>query len=177
MTTSVAGRFAGKALGDFLKVASGIASGAVQEAALSHLLQSREQVDAPGIRGQLASVLASLPPESTAKLLGATAPVAAAATVVGTGALLSTGQQSDYSLPVQASMQSRRPSAFTTQPYMPGTSTLTNDQVGEALLNQQRYQHQLNLIQARQNASGGMGSLPDNGNISDIIGLAQRIYG
>jgi len=177
MTTSIAGRFAGKALGDFLKVASGVAAGAAQEAVLNRLLQSPEQVDAPGIRGKLASGMASLPPESTARLLGAATPVAASAALIGAGALLSTRQQSNYSLPVQTAMRPQRPPAFTTQPYMPGTSPLTNEQMGEALLDQQRYQHQLDLIQARQSASVGMGSLSANGNVNDIIGLAQKIYG
>jgi hypothetical protein len=70
-----------------------------------------------------------------------------------------------------------RPSAFTTQQYIPGTSPLTNEQMGEALLDQQRYQHQLELIQARHQTSAGAGTLHSSGNMGDIIGLAQKIYG
>lgn len=174
MAASMATRFAGRALGDFLKVAAGATAGATQQAALNYLLKTPESVDAPGIRGKVASSLSSLPPETTSKLVGAAAPLALAGGLIGTSALLQSKQQSGYSLPVQ---QTYRPPAFTTQQYIPGVSPLTNEQMGEALLDQQRFQHQLELIQARQTAAPGMQGFGGATDMSNIMGLAQKIYG
>jgi hypothetical protein len=179
MTASLATRFAGKALADFLKVAGGAAAGAAQQAALGYLLKTPEAADAPGARGRLAAGLASLPPEATSKLVGAAAPVAIAGGLIGAGALLSSRQQSGYSLPVQAQAQLpvQRQSPFATQQFVPGNSPLTNEQMGEALLDQQRFQHQLELISARQATAAGSGGLLGGAGIQDIMGMAQKIYG
>jgi len=48
---------------------------------------------------------------------------------------------------------SQRIPPFATSQYMPGRLPLTNEQAGEMLLNQQRFQQQMQLIQARQSAS------------------------
>lgn len=170
MAASVASRFAGKALLDFLKTASSTVSGSVAKSVASKL-GSLE--GATGLIG-----LAAKYPETTGKLIGSAAgPLTIGGASAGVGALANYLQQSRHSLPVQASIGVSRPSAFTTQQYIPGTSPLTNEQMGEALLDQQRYQHQLELIQARHQASAGAGTLHASGNMGDIIGLAQKIYG
>lgn len=170
MAASVAGRFAGKALLDFLKTASSTVSGTVAKS-VANKLGSLE--DATGLIG-----LAAKYPETTGKLIGsASGPLAVGGAAAGVGALINYLQQNRYSLPVQASTGATRPPAFTTQQYIPGTSPLTNEQMGEALLDQQRYQHQLDLIRARQNASSGAGGLSAGSDVSDIIGLARQIYG
>ena len=171
---SIAGRLAGKALGDFLKVAAGATAGVAQQAALNYLLKTPETVDAPGIRGKVASSLSALPPELTAKAVGAVAPIALAGGIAGVGAVAQLRQQNNYSLPVQ---QVTRMPAFATQQYIPGVSPITNEQMGEAILDQQRFQHQLELIQARQVTSAGAGTLHSGSSTADIIGLAQKIYG
>lgn len=172
MATSVAGRFAGRTLYDFLKVAGSALSQAAGEAVLNKIGQTADVVDAPGLAGVIARN-----PEKVARIAGAAAPVAVAGGIAGTIALVDSLQQNQYSLPVQQSRQSMRSPAFSTQQYMPGMSPLTNDQMGAALLNQQRYQHQLDLIRARQNASSGAGGLSAGSDVSDIIGLARQIYG
>lgn len=173
---AAAARFAGKALGDFLKIGAGALSGAAEKAALGYL--QRQQ----GVGGLIGKVAAY--PETAAKIAGAAAPVAAAgATVAGAGLISSMMKPSGgiysgsaYSLPVQPSAAAQRQVTFATQQYMPGVSPLTNLQMGEALLDQQRFQHQLQLIQARQSASAG-GGLNTSSGISDIMALANRIYG
>ena len=56
---------------------------------------------------------------------------------------------------------------------------MTNLQAGEAMLEQQRFQHQLELIRARQAASNTAGSsLGQRGvDISSVINSAKGIYG
>jgi hypothetical protein len=170
MTASVAGRFAGKALADFLKTASSAMSGAVTGTVAKKLSNLENPSGLLGVAAKY--------PETTAKLIGAASgPLAIGGAAAGVGALVNYLQQSRHSLPVQTSSATMRPPAFTTQPYVPGTSPLTNEQMGEALLDQQRYQHQLELIQARHQASAGAGTLHSSGNMGDIIGLAQKIYG
>lgn len=170
MAASVAGRFAGKALQDFLKTAGVAMSGAVTSAVASKLGSLQNPTGLLGVAAKY--------PETTAKLAGAAAgPLAVAGTAAGASALINYLQQNRYSLPVQTNPQASRTPAFTTQPYIPGTSPLTNEQMGEALLDQQRYQHQLDLIQARHQASIGAGSLSSGSSMGDIIGLAQKIYG
>lgn len=170
MTASVAGRFAGKALSDFLKTASSAMTGAVTGAVARNLSNLENPSGLLGVAAKY--------PETTAKLIGSVSgPLAVGGAAIGVGALANYLQQSRHSLPVQASTGVSRPSAFTTQQYIPGTSPLTNEQMGEALLDQQRYQHQLELIQARHQASAGAGTLHSSGNMGDIIGLAQKIYG
>ena len=41
---------------------------------------------------------------------------------------------------------------FTRQPYVPGTLPLTNEQAGYLYLDQMKYQHQMQLLQAREQA-------------------------
>ena len=170
MVASVAGRFAGKALADFLKTASSAMSGAVTGAVAKNLSNLENPSGLLGVAAKY--------PETTAKLIGAASgPLAIGGAAAGVGALVNYLQQSRHSLPVQSNARTMRPPAFATQQYIPGVSPLTNEQMGESLLDQQRYQHQLDLIQARQQASTGVGTLSTSGNIDDIIGLARQIYG
>jgi hypothetical protein len=170
MTTSVAGRFAGKALADFLKTASSAMTGAVTGAVAKNLSNLENPSGLLGVAAKY--------PETTAKLIGSVSgPLTIGGAAAGVGALVNYLQQSKHSLPVQSNAGMMRPPAFATQQYIPGISPLTNEQMGESLLDQQRYQHQLELIQARHQASAGAGTLHASGNMSDIIGLAQKIYG
>jgi hypothetical protein len=58
------------------------------------------------------------------------------------------------------------PVAYANQQYIPGVSALTNAQAGEAVLEQQKFQHQLQLIQAREAASQNVGSLSSGSYLS-----------
>lgn len=172
MAVPFANRMAGKYLYDFLRTAGSVVSGSVEQAVLNKL---GSMENATGLIGVAAKY-----PKTTAKMLGKATPLGlaggAAGLTAGIGYLMQPRQQSDYSLPVHSSPAPRQ-TAFATSQYIPGASPLTNEQMGEALLNQQRYQHQLELIQARQAASTNMGSLQGGSSTSDILGLAQRIYG
>ena len=80
MVASVTSRLAGKALGDFLKSATGALSGAAQTAAANYLMGQR---GAGGLVGKLAEY-----PETVSKVAGAAAPLAAAGTVMAGQKLL-----------------------------------------------------------------------------------------
>ena len=179
MAAGTATRMAGKALGDFLKVAGPIASSAVEQKVLGKLLGSgaRESVDAPGLMGVVARH-----PESIAKVAGALTPVAAAGAVAGGAALANqllqaptnVYAQSQYSLPVQ---KTGTPVSYANQRYTPGMSPMTNQAIAESILEQQKFEHQLQLIQARQAAQQGAGSLPGAGGSElDIMRLSNQVF-
>ena len=155
-------RLAGKALGDFLKAASGAVSGSAQRATADYLLRQR---GASGLVGKMAQY-----PETISKIAGAAAPVAAAGGIAAGASLLGIGGRQ------QDSAGGRAPS-FATQAYTPGSMPFTNEQMGESLLYQQRFQHQLQLIQARNAAGSRAGSLQNFGGVGDIMSLGQQIYG
>lgn len=68
-----------------------------------------------------------------------------------------------------------RPTAFSTQQYTPGRSPLTNEMAAEAILDQQRFMHQMQLIEARNAASAGSGSLQSGmTNNFDMMKLANQ---
>lgn len=172
-----AGRLAGKALSDFLRLSSGALSTGVEKTVLSKLAGSPEFVDAPGIAGLIARN-----PEVVAKLVGSAAPVAAtgiaAAGAAGISKLMAPDQniysQSQYSLPLQ---KAGTPVSFANQRYTPGMSPMTNAVISEAMLEQQKFQHQLQLIQARQAAQQGAGSMGHIGSTSvDVMGLSKQIF-
>jgi hypothetical protein len=58
------------------------------------------------------------------------------------------------------------PVAYANQQYIPGVSALTNAQAGEAVLEQQKFQHQLQLIQAREAAAQNVRSLSSGSYLS-----------
>ena len=213
-------RFAGKALTDFLKIASSAVSGAVSEAVINKLKPSIAP-DVPGAKAQSSQYargmqqLLGLPPveaketgetvkdatgifgfaakhpEMIGKLTGA---VAGPLTIAGGAAGLAAGSAalgnmfnpsggvysgSNYSLPVQQQAAMGRAPSFAGQRYMPGSSPLTNEQMGESLLEQQKFQHQLQLIQARNsthNYDGSLGSeiLSGGGGVGDIMKQIQQ---
>ena len=166
MAAGIAARFAGKTLADFLRAVSGATSAATEQAVLGKLAGSQEFVDAPGLMG-----LVARHPEATAKVAGSIAPVALAGTALAGYNLLSSPPQKEVSVRPQ-----RQP-AFASSAYMPGSLPMTNEQAGEALLDQQRFQHQLQLIQARQNLNQSGGSLQTaQGSNLDIIGLSKQMF-
>jgi hypothetical protein len=66
---------------------------------------------------------------------------------------------------------------FTATLHVPGTLPLTNAQASEAMLEQMKLQHQLQVIQARQAAGQSQGMAYPNTNIDGILGIASKIYG
>jgi hypothetical protein len=56
-------------------------------------------------------------------------------------------------------------------------SPMTNQTVAEAMLEQQKFQHQMQLINARQSAQQGVGiaGRTTSGGL-DIMGLSQQIF-
>ena len=175
MITGTATRLAGKALGDFLKVATSATSSAVENKVLNKL--AGVAADKPGLLGVIAQH-----PETVAKLAGAAAPIAAAGTVAAGAGLISKAfespqnvyAQSQYALPLRSQ---GTPVAFANQQYMPGMSPMTNQTVAEAMLEQQKFQHQLQLINARQAAQQGVGiGGRTTGGGLDIMGLSQQAF-
>jgi hypothetical protein len=166
-------RLAGKVLGDFFKTGAGMLSSAAEKGSLGYLQNivnaAGEAHDAPGLLGGVAQLTSRIDPAAAAKLVGAAAPVAATAAVGGlVGALNQPPSrqmyaQSQYQLPMRSM---GTPVAYANQQYIPGVSALTNAQAGEAVLEQQKFQHQLQLIQAREAASQGGGSLSGGGYLS-----------
>jgi hypothetical protein len=169
-------RLAGKALGDFLKIAGASIASGVERKVLSGLAGAAEHVDAPGLLGAIARH-----PETTAKLAGAVAPAlvggGVAAGAAGINQLMTPREnvyaQSQYSLPMQ---RQGTPVAYSNQQYMPGISPMTNQTAAEALLEQQKFQHQLRLIEARQAAQQGVGIGGRTSGGLDIMGLSQQVF-
>ena len=198
MTIPVTSRYAGKALGDFLSTAGSLVEKAVLNKLTSTYLP-REVTGEPVrvgtdyVSGQpmyskpsvttevpkaasstIGKIVTKLGPANIAKLAGATAPLALAApAMAGYNLLAGQGQQAAGAAP-----KSYRPPAFASSAYIPGSLPMTNEQMGEAMLDQQRFQHQLQLIQARQDVSMHRGSLQNSGgDIGSILSLGQKIYG
>jgi len=181
MAAGAATRMAGKALGDFFKVVGPLASSAIEQKVLNKLTGASEAVDAPGIMG-----IAARNPETIAKVAGAATPLAAAGVAAGVAAggaaLLNRAlqqptnlyAQSQYSLPVQ---RVGTQVSYANQRYTPGLSPMTNQTVAESMLEQQKFEHQLQLIQARQAAQQGAGTLSGAaGSGLDIMGLSNKIF-
>lgn len=177
MAAGVASRMAGKALTDFFKVLGPLASSAVEQKVLGKLSGVSEFADAPGLMGVVARN-----PEAIAKTAGALTPVAAAGATAGGAALVNklleapsgVYSQSQYSLPVQ---RTGTPVSYANQRYTPGLSPMTNQTVAESMLEQQKFEHQLQLIQARQTAqqsSGSMANIPGAG--LDVMRLSNQIF-
>jgi hypothetical protein len=170
MSASVAARFAGKTLGDFLGVVTKGVSKAAESGTLKAITSMQDFADAPGLLG-----LVARNPEAISKAAGVAAPAVLGGTILA-GQRLLVGDQSGQRQPA-ASVREYRPPAYASSAYVPGRLPLTNEQAGEMLLDQQRFQHQMQLIQARQNASSGVGTLRDTSGIDSIMNLANRIYG
>jgi hypothetical protein len=147
-------------------------------------MRLEKHVDAPGLLGGVAQLTSRIDPAAAAKLVGAAAPVAATAAVGGLVGVLNQPPsrqmyaQSQYQLPMRSM---GTPVAYANQQYIPGVSALTNAQAGEAVLEQQKFQHQLQLIQAREAAAQNVRSLSGgsylSGSGSDLqsyMSAAQR---
>lgn len=173
----IATRLAGKALGEFLKVAGSAISSGVERKVLSGLAGAADYVDAPGLMGIIARH-----PETISKVAGAAAPAVAAGGVaagaVGLNQIMAPREnvysQSQYTLPMR---KMGTPVAYANQQYIPGMSPMTNQTVAEAMLEQQKFQHQLQLIDARQAAQQGVGiGGRTTGGGLDIMSLAQQAF-
>lgn len=136
----------------------------------------------PAANTRIGKIVTKLGPENIAKIAGAAAPAAAvgglAVGAAGINQLMTPRQntyaQSQYSLPVQ---RMGTPVAYSNQRYTPGLSPMTNQMVAQSMLDQQKFEHQLQLIQARQAAQQGAGSLSGAGGSGlDIMGLSNRIF-
>lgn len=159
-------RLAGKALNDFLRVATTVVGSGVEQKILNKV--GGIGSDATGLKGLMARY-----PETTAKLAGAAAPAALTALASAPFVLPGLLQGGD----AQSSGRAPRTPAFSTSPYIPGTMPFTNEQMGAMMINQQNYQNQLALIQARQSASQYGGAVQNAGDTNSILNLASRIYG
>lgn len=136
----------------------------------------------PAVGTRIGQIVTKLGPENIAKIAGAAAPVAAIGGIAGGAALLNRAlqqpsnvyAQSQYSLPVQ---RVGTQVAYANQRYIPGLSPMTNQTVADSMLEQQKFEHQLQLIQARQAAQQGAGLLGHSGGTGlDIMGLSNKIF-
>jgi hypothetical protein len=100
--------------------------------------------------------------------------VAGGATTLGLGL----GTIGASNLLAQAVTPPTRPTAFSTQQYVPGRSPLTNEMAAQAILDQQRFMHQQQLIEARNAAASGSGSLQMGGRATnfDMMKLANQVF-
>ncbi len=71
-----------------------------------------------------------------------------------------------------------KPTAFSTQQYTPGRSPLTNEMAAQAILDQQRFMHQMQLIEARNAAAVGSGSLQSGYGMQDLdmMKIANQMF-
>lgn len=169
MSPNIASRFAGKALYDALKAVGSVASTGVEKVVLNKLSNIE---DATGLVGIMARH-----PEATAKLAGAATLPALAGVATGAQALYNSFQQNNYALPVQTQTPPQRIPPYGHQPYVGGYSPLTNEQAGEMILDQQRFYHNLELINARQRTAAPQGSMGFNPAIGQNISNAiNRTY-
>lgn len=167
MATGMVSRLAGKALGDFFKVGMGAVSSAAQQKTLGYLASKANYADAPGILGAIASH-----PGTVSNLVGAAAPIAVAGSLAGIGLagqrLLGGGQGQ--------AVDTQRQALYSQQPFVPGTLPFTNSQASELMLDQMKMQHQLQVIQARQSAGSGQGSLYSDPGLGNVYDIASKIY-
>lgn len=165
MAADFVSRMAGKALMDFFKAAATKTADVAKARTLS-AIQGMENPTG------LFAVLAAHP-EATANIVGAAAPVAAAGGVAAASYLgkkawnaLSRGQEA-----------SNQHLSFANQQYVPGSSPMTNQTMAQSMLMDQRMQYQLQLIQARQNASQpDFPSIQQMGNPGNLINAMSKTY-
>jgi len=174
VAATAANRIAGQNLGKFLNLASNYLSSKAADATLDYLTKK-----APAFAESKGPqrFLSNLDPKKTSKVVGAVAPVAAASTAaVGLAGLASSGQtatQSGYSLPVQ---RGGTPVSFANQAYVPGYSPMTNAAMADAFLEQQKFNHQLQLIQAREQAQNYSAPVSRSMAQLDPMSLANQIF-
>jgi len=156
MTIGIGTRLAGKVLGDFLGKATPMIGSAVEQAVLDKLVGMYVTPKEAANTG-IGKAVTKLGPENIAKAAGVAAQAGTAGGITFAG----------------ANLINRLPNnqPFTNQQYVPGSLPMTNYQAGESFLSQQRfqqelalmraqqysdqlkYQNQLGILQARQNAS------------------------
>lgn len=90
---------------------------------------------------------------------------------LGTGTILASNALA------QSVITPQRQTSFGSQQYTPGRSPLTNEMAAEAILDQQRFMHQMQLIEARNAAASGAGSLSNQGGSIDMMALANQALG
>ena len=86
-------------------------------------------------------------------------------------------QQPAYGLTVQGGAT---PVSYANQQYVPGLSPFTNQLAAESFLEQQKFVNQMRLIEARNAAASGAGSLYGGMNYGrsnlDMMGLANQVF-
>ena len=119
--------------------------------------------------------------KNIANLVGAVAPVATVGgTILGAGIVqqvLGGGGGKEQLRIAGEGLPGQRQPLYSQQPFVPGTLPLTNAQASEAMLEQMKLQHQLQVIQARQAAGQSQGMAYPNTDIDGILGIASKIYG
>lgn len=68
------------------------------------------------------------------------------------------------------------PVSYANQAYIPGISPYTNELAAASFLEQQKFEHQMRLIAARNAAASGAGSLSGGGGNLDMMRLAQQVF-
>jgi len=185
MTLGLGTRVAGKVLGEYLSgagkeilgAAKGLGSTVAGKVANIPLLQQigagTAEEAAKGIVSNplLRRASAVLPVSVPAWQAGAQAlpGIAGGLTTAGVGY---GGYQLLSGLSKGIDTQSARAVPFSTQQYVPGTLPMTNEQMGDYYLNEQRYLQQLALIDARQSASQYQRGPAQSSSISDAISQA-----
>lgn len=131
---------------------------------------------------RIGKIVTKLGPENIAKVAGAVTPVAALGGIAAGAGLIgkifqdpeNIYSQSQYTLPMR---KAGTAVSYANQQYVPGDSPLTNQTAAEAMLEQQKFQHQLQLIEARQSAQQSVGiSGRTTGGGLDIMGLSQQVF-
>ena len=166
VSSAVGSRIAGKVLGDYLgsigkgaiNLATGLGSkigGLVSDVPLIQQIGSgtAEEAAKAIVSNPILKRAAAVVPASVGSWQQGAQALPGIAKGLGTAAGLYGGYQLLSALANSADQQSGRAAPFATQQYYPGSLSLTNEQAGEMMLNQQRYLQQMQLIQARQFAS------------------------
>jgi len=165
MAADFISRMAGKALMDFFKVAANQTANIARNRTLA-AIQGMENPTG------LFAVMAAHP-ETTANIVGAAAPLAATGGIAAAGYL---GKKAFNALSNKQDSDNQRVS-FANQQYIPGSSPMTNQAMAQSMLMDQRMQYQLQLLQARQNASQpDFPSIQQTGNPGNLINAMSKTY-
>lgn len=158
---AVGSRIAGKVLGDYLSsigkgvlnLTTGVGSkigGLVADIPLVQTIGAGTTEEAA--KAIASNALLKRLPISTEMMQQGAQALPGIAKGLGIAGSLYGGYQLLSGLANQADSKTSRPAPFATQQYVPGTLPMTNEQMGDYYLNQQRYIQQMQLIQARQTA-------------------------
>jgi hypothetical protein len=165
MAADFISRMAGKALMDFFKVAATKTADVARAQTLSAIQGMQNPTG-------LFAVMAAHP-ETTANIVGAAAPLAATGGITAAGYL---GKKALNAMSSGQNVGDQRVS-FANQQYIPGSSPMTNQAMAQSMLMDQRMQYQLQLLQARQNASQpDFPSIQQTGNPGNLINAMSKTY-